>query len=164
MDFDQFLPATLTGGCRLRPLGPNDCDRMMDYFAGLGEVSRGFFHPHPFDRENAERICRDDDAGTFRLVAESEGRVIGYAWFSRASEGHATVGIGIADAYQGRGLGRSLMEALTAEARRRQLPGLRLTVYEDNERAVELYSSCGYRVVGREGRQHVMDLVLEGKE
>ncbi len=157
----EFLPEDLRSSVTLRAAGPDDVERMMRYFESLGETSRGFFHPHPFDREHSESICCDTNADTYRVVVVSDDDIVGYAWFGPSSRSpYPMVGIGVSDAFQGRRLGGALMDALTAEARARNLPGLRLTVYKNNERAVRLYTSRGYRIVGEEGKQHVMDLVL----
>jgi ribosomal protein S18 acetylase RimI-like enzyme len=161
-DLQGFLPESLRESVVLRELECSDVDRVVGYFESLGEDTRGFFHPHPFDREHAEKICRDDEPGSFRVVAESDGRIVGYAWFSPWSKSpYSTVGIGISDDFQGQRLGGALMDALTAEAKKRNVPGLKLTVYKNNERGIRLYASRGYRIVGEDGAQHVMDLVLD---
>jgi ribosomal protein S18 acetylase RimI-like enzyme len=59
------------------------------------------------------------------------------------------VSVGIDAAWRGRGAGRALLEALIAEARERGLPGLSLSVEEENTRARRLYRSLGFVDVGR---------------
>jgi len=61
-------------------------------------------------------------------------------------EGYAVPSLGIAvrAEAQGSGLGRLVMGYLHTEARRRGAPRIRLKVYPDNVRAVELYRSLGY--------------------
>lgn len=161
-DLQQHLPTSLRDSVILRELECGDVDRVVDYFESLSEASRDFFHPHPFDRMNAEQICRDDAPGPYRIVAECDGRIVGYAWFAPPRDcPYPTVGIAISDDFQGKRLGGALMDALTAEARRRGHAGLRLTVYKTNERGVRLYTARGYKIVGEEGHQHIMDLVFE---
>lgn len=158
----DFLPDCLRASVVLRELERGDVDKMMGYFESLGEHTREFFHPHPFDLAHAEEICADDNANSYRIVAECDERIVGYAWFTPWKEApYCTVGIGIADDWQGQRLGGALMDALGAEARERKLPGLRLTVYKTNDRGVRLYKSKGYRIVGEDGPQYVMDLVLD---
>ena len=156
------MPPALKDSVVLREVECGDVERMIEYFDSLGERSRGFFHPHPFDAERAQEICGDKTPGAYRIVAECEGRIVGYAWFNPWKQSpFCTLGIAISDDFQGRGLGGALMDALEAEARARKLPGLRLTVYRTNERGVRLYVSRGYRIVGEEGPQHVMELSLD---
>lgn len=160
-DLSRFLPDNLKGSVLLRNPCAEDVEAMVRYFESLGDVSRKYFHPHPFDREHAERICLDNNADTFKVVAESDGEIVGYAWFGPSDKSpYPMVGIGVSDRFQGRRLGGALMDVLVHEARLRGLPGLRLTVYKENERAVRLYASRGFRIVGEHGEQHVMDLVF----
>lgn len=162
MDLNDFLPEELRGQVCLRTPVQGDTHKCMDYFSRLGEVSRGFFHPHPFDLEHAELICRDDNPDEFRVFAEHEDRIVGYAWFGVSSRFKLPVlGIGVSDDFQGRRLGGALMDSLAAEARRRGLPGLCLTVFKTNERGVRLYSSRGYRIAGEKGEEHVMELEFD---
>jgi len=164
LDLNQFLEDELRGEVVLRVPARDDVEKCLDYFSRLGEASRGFFHPHPFDSEHAELICRSENPEEFRVFAEYGGRIVGYAWFG-VSNGFRfpVLGIGVSDDFQGRRLGGALMDALAAEARRRELPGLCLTVFRTNERGVRLYSSRGYRIVGEKGEEHVMELEF-GKE
>ena len=163
-ELNRFLPEELRGEVVLRLPEADDVESMLSYFESLGEASRGFFHPHPFDRENAEKICADCPADAYRVVAECAGKIVGYAWFgpTKGSE-YPSVGIGISDAFQGKRLGGALMDCLSCEARRRGLPGLRLTVYKNNERGIRLYGSRGYRIVGEEKGQHVMEVLFHDR-
>ena len=80
--------------------------------------------------------------GTARLVREERRKVA-----HRAS----LRGMFVAPEAQGRGVGRALVDALVARAR--TLPGLErinLTVMADNDRAIRLYTRCGFTIWGRE--------------
>lgn len=61
---------------------------------------------------------------------------------------------------QGRGMGRRLIETLTAELRSRGVPGLQLGVAETNTGAIAFYDRVGFRTASRHdwGRMLVMDL------
>ncbi|NQX13221.1 GNAT family N-acetyltransferase [Microbacteriaceae bacterium VKM Ac-2855] len=54
---------------------------------------------------------------------------------------------------EGAGIGRALLDTVTADARAAKLPALVLHVLVDNERALRLYDSAGWRVQG-ERRPH----------
>lgn len=133
----------------IRHLRSDDVDRVLRFFAALGPESRTTFAPHAFDAENAARICRTSDGiDNVRLVAVEDGEIVGYCYFESRDGQYPTVGLGIADHAQNRGLGHRLMAALVAEARRLGRPGLDLTVWKTNPRAQRVYAGAGYRVTG----------------
>lgn len=83
------------------------------------------------------------------VAARHEGRLIGYAGISRLGrippyeyEVHT---IGVDPAYQGRGIGRRLLDDLLNFATRGEVF---LEVRTDNEAAINLYKSVGFATVG----------------
>lgn len=88
------------------------------------------------------------------IIAEQDGRVVGYAIVQRTSPlpSHAHVllinGVAVDPSMQGQGLGRRLVEAAQAEAVRRGARKLSLRVLSDNANARHLYESCGFVVEG----------------
>ena len=87
------------------------------------------------------------------MVAEVDGRAVGMAGLivpGMARQRHtAGVGIMVHTDYQGRGIGRALMEALLDIADNwLMLKRVELSVFTDNERAVRLYESLGFVVEG----------------
>lgn len=155
------MPHTGTGDLTFRQLRPGDYDAVLRYFDGLSPQTREVFHPHPFDEENARRICQP--SGAYRLGAFRGDDLVGYAWFDQPDEhGMAGVGIGVIDAWQGRGVGEALMRRIIDEARRRNLSGLWLTVYKTNHRARRLYEKVGFVNQGewKNGREYLMHLDL----
>ena len=68
-------------------------------------------------------------------------------------------GIGVIDSYRGRGVGRSLMDALADLARATGFLRLSLSVNNPNP-AKRLYESLGYTVVVDDGKSSTMVLVL----
>jgi RimJ/RimL family protein N-acetyltransferase len=133
----------------IRHLRADDHDRVLRYFAGLGPDSRTTFYPHPFDEANARRICdTSDGVCNVRLVAVEGDEIVGYCYFESRDLKYPTVGLGVADHAQNRGLGHRLMAALVEEARRLGKPGLELTVWKTNPRAQRVYLRAGYRITG----------------
>ena len=100
-------------------------------------------------RRFLERLGPDDHV----LVAEVDGRVVGVAGLhgKRGKLRHsAELGIGIHDQFQGRGLGRRLLEALLDIADNHiGLVRVELEVLPDNLRAIQLYESLGFEHEGR---------------
>jgi len=88
------------------------------------------------------------------LVAEQDGVVCGYVRLDQPgpmpSHAHVLVinGLAVAPARQGGGLGRALVQAALAEARRRGALKVSLRVLAPNARACRLYEACGFVVEG----------------
>ena len=108
----------------------------------------------------------DRDFG-FAAVEGDEVRAVAWVVFLPADD----PGYGFVDAevpelsittfegHRGRGLGGLVLDAVVAEAQRRALPGISLSV-EDGNRARHLYERAGFRVVGRNGGSDTMLLGL----
>lgn len=131
-------------------------------------------HPDAFTATVAEReslpldwwIDRVSDApdasqrvvGAFedRQLATADLRFVGVAGLRRAqrpkTRHKATLfGMAVHPSAQGQGLGRALVEAVLELAR--STPGIecvQLTVSETNERALNLYTACGFTAFGTE--------------
>lgn len=84
------------------------------------------------------------------MVAETDGRAIGFAMVGRHENGSAAelLAIAVRPRWQSCGVGRLLLGAAEEAARQllkdRQPPVLRLTVAEDNAPARRLFERCGY--------------------
>jgi ribosomal protein S18 acetylase RimI-like enzyme len=140
------MDAGSTGQLELLRVGPGLEVPLADFFRHLdesGEAAR--FHPHPFTAEAARERARYAGRDVY-VAATVSGRVLGYGMLRGWDAGYAVPSLGIAvrPEAQGSGLGRLIMAYLHTEARRRGAPRIRLKVYPDNVRAVELYRSLGY--------------------
>ncbi len=96
--------------------------------------------------------------GDFALVAEDEGGApVGAAWyryFSQRSPGFGHVAddipeltVAVEAHSRGEGIGRALIDELIDQAARAGISALSLSVEEDNP-ALALYLSCGFKKVG----------------
>lgn len=88
------------------------------------------------------------------LVALHQGEVVGnisLEQYSRIRQSHVgTIGMGVASAWQGKGIGAQLMAAALAVADDwMNLRRVELTVFADNEAAIGLYEKFGFDVEGR---------------
>ncbi len=157
----RMLEHPRLGRLVIRRLRRGDTDLLTAFFAALGERSRHWFHPHAFDRATAERICAgggiqqppenperpDVPREIYWLLVVERGdreRAAGYGFYLRWDQPQPALGIAIADAFQGLGLGRILMQFLLDAARSHGRAGARLTVYDDNPRARRLYERFGF--------------------
>ena len=86
--------------------------------------------------------------GNPMMVALAGDKVIGWCdvrrefFPSRAHRG--TLGIGLLPEWRGRGVGRRLLEATLAQARRSGFKRIELDVHADNSRAIAFYEKVGF--------------------
>lgn len=89
-------------------------------------------------------------AGHYYLVArDDDGTLLGYGGLAAIPPDEAWINnLAVRRSAQRRGIGRALLEALLAEAERRNLPRVLLEVAATNEAAQKLYASYGFEAVG----------------
>ena len=88
-----------------------------------------------------------------RLVAEEQGKVVGWAALVPYSprdvyRGVAESSVYVAERARGRGVGLALMERLVAAADEAGFWTLQAGVFPENEASLALHRRCGFRVVG----------------
>lgn len=112
---------------------------------------------HPYTSTEVWRTRLAGNVGTQQVVlaAVVNGRVVGNAGIHAVSDNPrkkhvCSLGISIAQRYQGRGVGRTLMNACLDFADHwANYARVELTVHADNTRAIKLYESLGFQHEGR---------------
>ncbi|MVV46961.1 GNAT family N-acetyltransferase [Pseudomonas sp. PB120] len=94
-----------------------------------------------------------DNERAVKLVALHQGAVVGHLGleqFSRVRRSHAgSFGMGVAPAWQGKGVGSKLLAAaLDVADNWMNLHRVELSVYSDNEAAISLYRKFGFETEG----------------
>jgi phosphinothricin acetyltransferase len=92
-----------------------------------------------------------------RLVAEEDGRVIGFAALGRVSArpvyaGVAEVSLYVAAAARARGIGRRLLRELVTASEEMGFWTLQAGIFRENAASLALHQSCGFRLVGTRER------------
>ena len=93
------------------------------------------------------------DDGVDRLIPLGNSRVLGWAALSpvsarRVYAGVAEVSIYVAAAAWGKGVGKSLMNALIEESETNGIWTLQAGIFPENSASIALHKSCGFRKVG----------------
>lgn len=96
------------------------------------------------------------------LIAEVDGRIVGWAGVSPYSSRSCYAGIGECSVYvapeaRGKGVGRVLAEALAASAEEQGLHKLTGKLFTDNIASAKLCERCGFRAVGVHLRHGQLD-------
>jgi phosphinothricin acetyltransferase len=89
------------------------------------------------------------------LVAESEGRIVGFGSVSpfRSRPAYATTvedSVYVLDAHQGRGIGRRLLEELLRLSAAHGFHSVIARITGENDASIALHGTCGFTVVGTE--------------
>ncbi len=144
-------------GLQIRRTEPDDYRGVYEIYCGSKATAGTLQVPYPSLEEWRRRLAAPPE-GVYSLVAVVGDRVVGMAGLhtnSRPRRRHAaTVGIGVHDEWQGKGIGTALMRAgIDLADNWLNLTRLELEVYADNEPAIRLYERFGFE---REGtlRQH----------
>jgi len=88
-----------------------------------------------------------------RVIAELEGRVVGWAALSSKSTRHCYRGVAessvyVEEAAQGRGVGRALMDEVIARSEADGVWTLEAGIFPENKASLRLHLGCGFRLVG----------------
>jgi ribosomal protein S18 acetylase RimI-like enzyme len=133
----QARQAAGPAAAAIRPVRPADLAALSDFFAGLSARTRylRFFGPVT-PGPDLLRLLTGCGGHTHALVAVRRGVIIGHAMAAdrtglRGSR-MTDIGVVVADAWQGRGVGSALVRALVAGAQVRGVTSLAMDVMPDN--------------------------------
>ncbi|HYT10248.1 MAG TPA: GNAT family N-acetyltransferase, partial [Mycobacteriales bacterium] len=137
------------GVVHVRPIGPQDADRLVGLHSRLSErtVYLRYFAPHPrLSDRDLHRFTHVDHRDRVALVAQLGDDVIGVGRYDRIDgTADAEVAFVIDDAQQGRGIGSLLLEHLAAAARERGIERFVAEVLAENSRMVRVFTDAGYQ-------------------
>lgn len=153
----------MSSGLHIRSASPADARLLADlgrrtFVDAFGE-SNDPIHVAEYVAEafRSERVAEElADPGTIFLIAESEGKAVGYLKVCESSPPDCVTGIRpfeIERIYSerrmiGKGVGSALMGACLGEIETRGGETLWLGVWEHNDRAIRFYEKWGFEVVG----------------
>jgi acyl-CoA synthetase (NDP forming)/GNAT superfamily N-acetyltransferase len=144
------------GVVHLRPISPDDADRIVALHSRLSERTRylRYFGAYPqIPPRDLERFVNVDHHDRVALVAELGDDLVAIGRYDRAPEEGAAAGTDAAevafvveDAHQGRGIGSVLLEHLAAAARERGVQEFVAYVLAENPTMVRIFLDAGYQV------------------
>ncbi len=130
-----------------------DCEALANIYKPYVEATAITFEVVPPDGEEfAHRIAKTMENYPY-LVAEEEGKVIGYAYASRYRERaafawDAELSVYIAEGHHGKGLGTRFYAALEAILKLQNAVNLYAAVTADNPASVAFHESFGFDRIG----------------
>jgi L-amino acid N-acyltransferase YncA len=146
MSRTQVVRAEDLATAAIRPVHPADLAALGDFFAGLSAQTRylRFFGPVT---PNAAllRLLSGRAANVDAVVAIRAGVIVGHAMAADRTDPDdgpgarvTDIGVVVADAWQGRGLGSALVRALVAGAQARSVTSLAMDVLHANPRVLAM--------------------------
>lgn len=130
------------------PLGWAHVEGLKRLFETLVEKKLDhFFQPHPLTKAVADELA-SYQGRDFYCVAAQGPNVLAYGMLRGWDAGYniPSLGLAVHPDWQGRGLGRLLMQFLKFVAIQRGATRIRLSVHNENRTAIALYQSLGYQL------------------
>ena len=143
----------------LRPIEASDVDALRRLFHRLSPstVYLRFFQPIVKVSESGLRYLAEVDHDRREAIAAvADGEIIGVARYDRlaADPLRAEFAIVVEDAWQGRGVGRALLDTLAADAHHHGVQGFTGTILGENRRMLHLTRQAApHAVLHREGSE-----------
>jgi acyl-CoA synthetase (NDP forming)/RimJ/RimL family protein N-acetyltransferase len=145
----------------LRPIGPEDHDRLVEFYEQVSAESKylRFFAPMPrLSERDLSRFTNVDHRDRVAFVLTVADRIIAVGRFDRLPPEEATdksgrvveaeVAFLVQDAHQGRGIAQLLLEHLAQAGRELGIDRFVAEVLPENRRMVQVFRDAGYHVEG----------------
>jgi len=161
-EYPPFSARTTDGvPYRIRPITPADAAREREFIVGLSPVSRHARFMHAMSEPSAalvERLVDVDGVRNRALVAVigtgDDERIIGVARYGADEQGpDCEFAVAVADDWQCRGIGTTLVQRLFADAARAGFRAIYGTMLPDNAPMRDLAEHLGLEVQPWDGKQ-----------
>ena len=146
----------------IRRSADDDFDGFYECFADICRERRFLALVEPPPKEAARAFVEDARGrGMVQYVAIAASGLVGWCdiiphpWEGFRHSGR--LGMGIAPAFRGRGIGRRLLEATVDGAREAGLSRIELEVFSSNANAIRLYEGYGFAHEGVHRRGRIID-------
>jgi GNAT superfamily N-acetyltransferase len=158
LEHDVAWPDGVT--VRVRPIRPDDAQRLVDFHAGLSTRSAylRFFTVHPeLSAAEVERFTHVDYNDRLALVAEREGSLIAVARYDRLPDSDkAEVAFVVTDDYQHHGIGTLLLDDLAAAALPHGITTFVASTLAENVTMLGVFKHAGFPVTSSRDHETVM--------
>jgi len=148
------METTLMTTVMIRRIGPGDADALERFYGELSgddRVARFLGVAPPLGHARSETFCTTDHEHREGFVAVSHQgsgaeRIVGHLCIEPDDVGSAEIAVVVAEAFQGQGIGRRLLQAAVTWARTAGLRRLDATAFVTNSRILGLLRSLGLPV------------------
>jgi acetyltransferase len=169
---EAFAPLRTGPAIRIRPVAPDDLVALRAFYCDLSPDSRyrRLLSLGLLGEGDAKRFCGADHEhreGFLAIVDEAggeDGRIVGHLCVEPVAADEVELAVAVADAYQGRGIGRALTHAALDWAREHGIARLRASMLADNTGIIRLIESLHRPVTFSVPVAGVVEAVVEVAE
>ena len=138
---------------KLRSARREDLDAITEIYNEAIIKTVATFDTEPKTYEDQKKWFNDHEAKNPILVAELNGVIVGWASLSKWSDrcaysDTAEISLYVREEYQGKGIGRRLIEAIIKEGEKAGLHTIIARITEGNEPSLHLHRSVGFTHIG----------------
>lgn len=102
----------------------------------------------PWSKKAFEESMQYEHALFLVAKDEEKNKIIGYVGLYKVFNQGDITNIAVLKEYQGRGIGKMLMNAIIKKAKEREIDDIMLEVRESNQKAITLYEKTGFASAG----------------
>ena len=143
---------------KIRPMTPEDSAEVMRIYAdGIAGRNATFETVVPsWETWDSKHLP------TCRLVAEEDGKILGWVAFSAVSVRHVYRGVIEESVYidasaQGKGVGYALLSEGVRQTEEEGYWMIQTAIFPENAASIKLHEKCGFRIVGQRERIAQLD-------
>lgn len=119
-----------------------DIDLLYNLLNNLSDISKQFFHPHPFDKQTITDICNSKKDHYFVMLLKNI--LIGYSFLRLFNHEVPSFGCCIDSTYENKGYGKYLTIWTLKTAKELGYSKVILKVYKQNKIALDMYTKIGF--------------------
>jgi len=139
--------------CSIRPAQISDLNAITEIYNEAIRKTTATFDTEPKTEDEQKAYFHSHGRQYPILVAESNGIVVGWASLSKWSDrygysGAAEISFYVKQEFQGKGIGRKLIEAMISEGKRVGLHTIIARIAEGNDASIHLAESFGFCHIG----------------
>lgn len=143
---------TMIEDMKIRPLVPSDRERVCTFFRALGEEGGRFFNLNEYNERHTYAFLDGERQKHvyWAAIADTPAgeEIAGLVFLYKIDTGIPWLGVGVAEKWQGKHLGRRLMATAEQWAESAGAGGILLTTARENIRGQMLYKHMGYKNIG----------------
>lgn len=148
----------------IRKVKLKDQFKIKSFFDSLSQKSNEFFNRTGQNRKQMDKYFLNQTDYFIPFLAELDSEPAGLLFLYNLNKSVIWLSIGVADKFQGKGIGKKLMSYAKKYALCNNKGGILLCVHPDNVKARNLYKKSGYEKIGVSENEDLLLLSFSDKK